>query len=116
VRPAERGVVLIEVLAAIVILGLVGLALVELVSAGTRAEVLAAEREREFVDMDRLLAAYTLLTRVDLDRRLGRRDVGSYIVEVQRPERGLYRIAVSRSEAREMEELVTVVWRRSDGN
>ncbi|HXH81320.1 MAG TPA: hypothetical protein VNN07_00160 [Candidatus Tectomicrobia bacterium] len=111
-RSREQGAALFEVLAAIVILGLSGLALVELVSVGARAEVSAARREREVADAERLLAAYTLLTRVDLDRRLGRREVGPYVVEVQRPERGLYRIAVARGEAPEMEEVVTVVWRR----
>lgn len=110
-RHRERGAVLLEVLAAVLILGLAGLALVELVAAGVRAEAAAAVREREIGDMDRLLAAHTLLARADLDRRIGGREVGPYRVAIERPEPGLYRIAVARRETPEMEDLVTVVWR-----
>jgi type II secretory pathway pseudopilin PulG len=107
----ERGVALLEVLAAVVILGAAGLALVELIAAGTRAVTAARARERELADEERLLAAYTLLARADLDRRLGRREVGHYFADVQRPERTLYRIALIRSQAPEVEDLVTVVYR-----
>lgn len=110
-RSPESGAVLIEVLVAVAILGFAGLALVELVSAGTRATTAARVRERELADEERLLAAWSLLSRRDLDQRLGRREVGPYVVEVQRPERALYRIALGRIEAPEMEDLVTVVWR-----
>jgi len=107
----ERGVALLEVLAAVLILGVAGLSLVELVSATTRAVATARTREMELADEDRLLTALTLLRREDLDRRLGQRDVGSYAVSVQRPEQKLYRIAVGRMETRAVEDLVTVVYR-----
>jgi len=111
VASRERGVALLEVLAAVVILGVAGLALLELVAAGTRAVSAARARERELADEERLLAAYTLLARADLDRRLGRRAVGPYVADVQRPERTLYRIALIRSETADVEDLVTVVYR-----
>jgi len=111
VRRGERGVALLEVLAAVVILGITGLALVQLVGAGTRAVARARERERELEDEDRLLAAYTLLRREDLDLRLGDREVGASLVNVQRPERTLYRIALKHTEAVAVEDLVTVVYR-----
>ena len=95
-RSPEGGVALLEVLAAILILSVAGLALLELVSAGTRAVTTARARERELADEERLLAAYTLLTRSDLDRRLGQREVGPYVAQVERPERMLYRIALGR--------------------
>lgn len=107
----ERGVALLEVLAAVVILGIAGLALVELVVGGTRAATVARERERELADEERLLAAWSLLRREELDQRIGERTVGPYVVRVQRPERGLYRIAIERKEAPGTEELVTVVYR-----
>jgi type II secretory pathway component PulJ len=107
----KRGVALLEVLAAILILAAAGLGLVALVSAGTRAVTTARARERELADEERLLAAYTLLTRSDLDRRIGRREVGPYLADVQRPEQTLYRIALLRHEAPEVEDLVTVVYR-----
>ena len=99
----ERGMALLEVLAAVVILGVAGLALVELTAAGMRATSAAQERERTLADAERLLAAYTLLTRSELDQRLGDRAVGVYVVNVQRPEPELYRIALGK--------LVTVVHR-----
>lgn len=110
-RNRERGVALLEVLAAVTILGVAGVGLLEVVTAGTRAVAAAIVRERELADEERLLAEYTLLARADLDRRLGRREVGPYFADVQRPERTLYRIALARKTAPEVEDLVTVVHR-----
>jgi hypothetical protein len=107
----ERGVALLEVLAAVVILGVAGLALVELVGGGTRAVTVARERERELADEERLLTAWSLLKREELDQRIGEREVGPYVVRVQRPERGLYRVAIERKDAPGVEEVATVVWR-----
>jgi len=104
------GIALLEVLAAITILGVAGLAFVELVSGGTRALNEARVRETEVADQERLLTAYALLTRVDLDLRLGRHDVGRYFVEIQRPERTLYRISLGRLNAPQVEDLVTVLY------
>ena len=111
VRRGEQGVALLEVLAAVVILGIAGLAMVQLVAAGMRAATHARERERQLADEDRLLAAFTLLRREDLDLRLGDRTVGAYVVNVQRPEQSLYRIALKRVETVAVENLVTVVYR-----
>lgn len=108
---ADRGVVLLEILAAVLILTVAGLSLVELTAAGARATATARDRERTQRDEDRLLAAYSLLTRTDLDLRLGSRDVGPYVVRVERPERVVYRIAVSSASAPAVEDLVTVLYR-----
>ncbi len=107
----DRGVALLEVIAAVAILGIAGLGLVELVAAGTRSVAEARLRERELADEERLLAAHTLLARADLDRRIGSRELGPYIVSVQRPERTLYRIAIGRVTAPVVEDVVTVVYR-----
>lgn len=115
-RRGERGVALLEVLAAVAILTAAGLGLVALVAGGTAATTSDRTRERELADEERLLTAYTLLTRTDLDRRLGARTVGRYVVSVQRPERTLYRIAIGRSDAPLVEDLVTVVYREAVGN
>jgi hypothetical protein len=103
--------VLLEVLAAVAVLAAAGLALVELTSAGAGAVSGARAREAVLWDEERLLAAHTLLARAELDQRLGRHEVGLYVVHVQRPEPALYRIAVGRREAPEIEDLVTVVVR-----
>ena len=113
---SEGGVALLEVLAAVLILSVVGLSLVALVSAATQATATARAREAELADEERLLSGLTLLARADLDRRLGSRGTGPYVVTVQRPERTLYRIAIERGEAREVEDLVTVVYRAEPTN
>ncbi len=109
-RP-DRGVALLEVLVAVLILGTAAIGLVSLVAAGTQATIAGDVRERRLADEERLLAAYTLIARKDLDRRLGRRYVGPYVVDVQRPERTLYRIAIAHEQSPDVEDLVTVVYR-----
>lgn len=99
----ERGMALLEVLAALMILGIAGLALVQLEAGGLRATADARDREREAADAERLLVAYTLLERTELDQRLGDRTVGPYVVNVQRPEADLYRIEIAK--------LTTVVYK-----
>lgn len=99
----ERGIALLEVLAALMILGISGLALVQLEAEGLRATADARDRERVAADAERLLTAYTLLERAELDQRLGDRTIGPYMVNVQRPEADLYRIAIAR--------LTTVVYK-----
>ena len=107
----ERGVVLLEVLVAVVILATAGIGLVELVGSGLRAERDARLRERTLGTEDRLLSALTLLNRKELDQRIGRRRIGEFIVDVQRPEKTLYRIALLQESSPQVEDLVTVVYR-----
>ncbi|HZH42407.1 MAG TPA: hypothetical protein VFD85_15440 [Gemmatimonadales bacterium] len=107
----SRGVVLLEVLVAIAILGAAGLSLVSLVQEGLIGAGRAAARERELVAEERVLGAFTLLNREDLDVRLGHHPVGEFVVDVERPERTLYRVALSRATAPDVEDLVTVVYR-----
>ncbi len=52
------------------------------------------------------------MRRNDLDRRLGRHPIGDLIAEVERPEPTLYRIALAQASAPDVEDLVTVVYRR----
>jgi type II secretory pathway pseudopilin PulG len=113
---SDRGIALLEVLVALTILSGAGLALLDLVTGGLRAERDARERERVLAVEERVLTAFTLLTRDELDRRLGRHPIGELIVEIQRPERTLYRIAVSQQESSQVEDLVTVVYRREPRN
>ncbi len=107
-RRAERGAVLLEAVIALTILLAAGVSLVSLLAASLASETALARREAEWRDLDRLLAAMSLLTRTDLDRRLGRHSVGPLVAEVQRPEPTLYRLAVRRAGG---QELVTVVYR-----
>ncbi len=108
---SERGVVLLEVLVALVILATAGIGLMEAVSAGLRAEHDAQMRETTLATEERLLAALTLLHRGELDQRIGRREIGEFVVDVQRPEKTLYRIAIVQPQSPQVEDLVTVVYR-----
>lgn len=107
----ERGVVLLEVLIAVVVLATAGIGLVELVGSGLRAERDARLRESTWATEERLLSALTLLNRKELDQRIGRREIGEFIVDVQRPERMLYRLALLQAQSPQVEDLVTVVYR-----
>jgi type II secretory pathway pseudopilin PulG len=113
---AERGIALLEVLVALAILAGAGLALLELVSGGLRAERDARERERALAVEERVLTALTLLKRDELDRRLGRHPIGELIAEIERPEGTLYRIAVLQAQSPHVEDLVTVAYRREQRN
>jgi type II secretory pathway pseudopilin PulG len=102
---------LLEVMVALVILGAAGSGLVAALGAALRSEDQLSRREATLVGADRVLTAMTLLTRHDLDRRLGRHRVGEFLVEVQRPQPTLYRISIAEVLAPEVESLVTVVYR-----
>lgn len=107
----SRGIALLEVLVALVILATAGVSMMELVGAGLRGERDARGRETALATEERLLAALTLLRRTELDQRIGRRTVGEFIVDVQRPEPTLYRIALLEPQSPNVEDLVTVVYR-----
>jgi prepilin-type N-terminal cleavage/methylation domain-containing protein len=107
----ERGMTLIEVLAALAILGMSGLALVGALGAALRVERYAEVEERLTNAADRLLAATSLLGWPDLDRRLGEQRVGEFLLRVQRPEPTLYRIAIGERTTPGVELLVTVLYR-----
>ena len=109
----ERGAVLLEVLVALTIVTVTGLSVVSLLGSGVRAEQDARERERVLAAEERVLAAMTLLRREELDQRIGRHAIGEFVVDVQRPERTLYRIAIGQGRSAHVEDLVTVVYRRA---
>lgn len=89
-----RGMALLEVIVALTIFSVAALGAVEQLAQLAEAQRQSALREERLTDADRLLTAVSLLTRRDLDLRLGRREVGPWIVEVQRPRPDLYRIEV----------------------
>ena len=111
----ERGVVLLEVLVAVAVLATAGIGLVELVGSGLRAERDARLREATLATEERLLSALTLLNRTELDQRIGRRQIGEFVVDIQRPDPTLYRIALLQERSPYVEDLVTVVYRREEG-
>ena len=102
---------MLEVLAALAILAAVAAGILPLMSQGLGALERARAREALLRVEERVLVAHVLLTRADLDRRLGRRQLGEVFVEIQRPSPTLYRLSVGPVDS-EREDLVTVVRRR----
>jgi type II secretory pathway pseudopilin PulG len=107
----DSGMVLLEVLVALMVLSVAGLGVVSAVGAGLRAEYQAAQREDVLAVEERLMAALALLTREDLDRRIGPHPLGEFVVDVERPEATLYRVAIAQAASAQVEDLVTVVYR-----
>lgn len=110
-RSDRAGVALLEVLVALAILFAAGAAATGAVQAALASEGRSVRVEAELEDADRLLTALTLLTRSDLDLRLGVRTIGDWRVEILRPGMGLYRISLARADAGPAPLLVTLVHR-----
>jgi type II secretory pathway component PulJ len=107
----ERGVVLLEVLIALTIVGVTGASLVAATAGVLRAEEEAARRERAVVRQEEVLAAISLFTRDELVARLGSRTVGRYRIDIERPRAGLFRIQVTAPDSIGVPPLVTIVHR-----
>lgn len=110
----ERGMTLIEVLAALAILGGAGSALVATLAAAMQEERHSQMEERRVDAASRVLAATSLLSKADLDRRLGERTVGEFVVRVGRPEAALYRVGVAEQASPGLELLTTVLFRAEE--
>ena len=111
---SRRGFALLELLVALAVLGIAGLAFVELAAQSLQTLDHARAVEQRVADEDRLLAAYTLLDRRDLGARLGWRRVGPYDVRVERLDFSLFRVAVGPAGA--VPDLVTVIYRPGWGD
>lgn len=110
----ERGIALLEVLLALVILATAGTALIVLVAEALDRVQWARAREDRYTDANAILVRLALRDRRGLDIRLGRRAEGAFLVDVQRPRPMLYRLAILDSTPPNEELLVTVV-RRAGG-
>ena len=108
---AERGAVLLEVIVALAMLTLAGGSLIRLVTETERTLGETRSREETLLEADRTLAGLALLTRDDLDRRIGIHPAGRFEAEIRRPTPTLYRVAVRADEPGRPELLVTVVHR-----
>ncbi len=93
-RRTARGVVLLEVLIALTILAVAGIAIMQLAResvatvARTRASGTALERASDFLE------AVALWPRADLDRHLGGRPEGAWRLRVERPSPTLYTVVL----------------------
>jgi hypothetical protein len=98
-------------MAALAIFAAASVSVLGLLAQGAEHERRAEAAETRIADEERLLAAFTLLNRQDLDRRLGRRTVGPYVVEVQRPAAEIYRLTVGLKDAPVAPDLATLIYR-----
>jgi type II secretory pathway pseudopilin PulG len=93
----RSGVILLEVLVALVILGTVGAAMASL-AAGVGDDVRRAERrDGEIARASALMEAVALWPREDLDRHLGAHHQGPWVLEIQRLTETLYTVELSDS-------------------
>ena len=93
-RNTNRGFVLLEVLVALLILGTGATTIVGCLLEISRTESSSSDAERSVRDASRMLAALSLLSRGDLEERLGRRRAGDLEVTITRSTAGLYEIIV----------------------
>lgn len=107
----RRGAMLLEAIVALAVVSVAGLSMLALVGAVQRDQTRTTLAEQTLVSADRIMTAMVLLTGQDLDRRLGSHGVGAFAVDVERPERSLYRIAIADTAASRSELLATVVYR-----
>lgn len=110
-RSRRRGAILLECLVAMTLVMLLGLPALALSRAAVSAVTQATREETLTARADRALATMALLRRGELDQRLGWHRIGGFAVNIQRPEPGLYRVAVADTTAPGVELLVTVVYR-----
>ena len=106
----RSGIALLEVLIALTVIAVAGLTAVRNVRVAFDASRRHMNEERRVADADRVLTALTLLNASELTRVVGRRVVGAFAVDVQSPEKWLYRIAVL-DPASDAQLLVTVVFK-----
>ncbi|HET7188380.1 MAG TPA: prepilin-type N-terminal cleavage/methylation domain-containing protein [Gemmatimonadaceae bacterium] len=100
--PADprRGVVLLEVLVALVLLGAAAASLTALALESGRATERARAADRETRAASAFLDVVALWPREDLERRLGSRHQGAWVLEVQRAGTALYRVTMRDSTGR----------------
>jgi len=90
----QNGAVLLEVVVAMAILAAVGTLAVTGASQAAEAVRRAREREVAILEASRFLDRVALWPREDLDRRLGRRRQGRWLLVTSRPTRTLYLVSL----------------------
>ena len=93
-RRARPGATLLEVIVAVTLVAMIGLTSVALVRSLMRLAGEAANAEREMTRGSDFLAAVSLWSRAELDQRLGQREQGHWVLEIDRPVPELYVVAL----------------------
>lgn len=106
----RRGVVLLEALIALALIGTVALSTLALSASDTDAVKRLLVRSDEISEASRFLELVALWTRDDLDRRLGTRPQGPYRLRILRPMRTVYTLELLDSKTERLM-LATAVYR-----
>lgn len=110
-RSRSGGSVLLEVLIAITVLALAGSSAIAVAVESVRVAQVAREHEQQVRTASAFMDAVALWPRADLDRRLGRREQGRWILHVERAAPTLYMLRIDDA-ATATELLRTAVFRR----
>ena len=94
---ARPGVILVEVLVALAMLGASGAALAAMAVGATDSVRRAQQRDADIRRASALLEAVALWPREDLDRHLGARPQGAWVLDVQHPSPSLYTVSIADS-------------------
>ena len=93
----RHGMVLLEVLVALTLLGVVGASVAAMAVGAGDAVHRAQRNDTELRKASAFLDAVALWTREDLDRRLGSHGQGAWRLDIQRPEPSLYLVVLADS-------------------
>lgn len=93
-RCAPRGAVLLEAIAALALVGIACVSLLELTLQTTSAATTSRDRSKMVIDANAFLESVSLWPRGDLDRHLGQRHEGKFAMRVERLTPTLYQVAI----------------------
>lgn len=110
-----RGVALLEVLVALTVLSVLGLAATELTISAIRIVDQSSGAAEEHRTADDFLTAVTFWSPAELDQRLGERPQGEWLLSIERGASSLYRVVLRRAEDRSVL-LTTYLYRPSEGS
>ena len=94
-RLGESGAVLLEVVVAMALLAVAAIAAIAMAAEAGGAVARARAAEARMREASHLMEAVALWTRDDLDRRLGRRPQGPFVLALGRPAPELYTAALA---------------------
>lgn len=94
---ARSGVILLEVLIALVIVGTVGAAMASLATGAGDSVLRALRVDEEVRRASSLMESVALWPREDLDRHLGTHPQGRWMLDIERPAERLYTVVLSDS-------------------
>jgi hypothetical protein len=95
----RRGTIVLEILLSLALLALFGLLMLQTLTDAYRGMQGAHAAELDFLQATALLDAALLWSTADLNRRLGERRQGPWLMQIDRPRIGLYHFSIRREGA-----------------